>query len=194
MANRQTHTIGVIAGDGIGKEVIPAGMAAIEKAARGSAASDRRSPSCRGAASTTCSISGCWTRTASSGWRNSTPSTSARLARRACRTSSPPGLILAIRQRFDQYVNLRPMRLLPGSARRSPTAAPRTSTWCASARTPKASTPASAGGSTRHAARGRAADRRVHAPRHRAHPPLRASSWPRRGRARCWPARPSRTR
>ena len=38
MANKQTYTVGVIAGDGIGKEVIPAGMAAIEKAARGSAA------------------------------------------------------------------------------------------------------------------------------------------------------------
>ena len=34
-----THTIGVIAGDGIGKEVIPAGMAAIEKAAGGGAVS-----------------------------------------------------------------------------------------------------------------------------------------------------------
>ena len=38
MANTKTQTIGVIAGDGIGKEVIPAGIAAIEKAARGSAA------------------------------------------------------------------------------------------------------------------------------------------------------------
>ena len=31
--------IGVIAGDGIGKEVIPAGIAAIERAARGSGVS-----------------------------------------------------------------------------------------------------------------------------------------------------------
>ena len=31
-----SYTIGVIAGDGIGKEVIPAGIAAIEKATRGS--------------------------------------------------------------------------------------------------------------------------------------------------------------
>src|SRR5690349_13038061 len=34
-----THTIAVIAGDGIGREVIPAGIAAIEAAARGTAAS-----------------------------------------------------------------------------------------------------------------------------------------------------------
>src|SRR5260370_8060493 len=33
------YTIGVIAGDGIGKEVIPAGIAAIEKATRGSGVS-----------------------------------------------------------------------------------------------------------------------------------------------------------
>jgi tartrate dehydrogenase/decarboxylase/D-malate dehydrogenase len=33
------QTIGVIAGDGIGREVIPAGMAAIEKAACGSSVS-----------------------------------------------------------------------------------------------------------------------------------------------------------
>jgi len=31
-----THKIAVIAGDGIGKEVIPAGMAAIQQAVRGS--------------------------------------------------------------------------------------------------------------------------------------------------------------
>src|SRR5207244_3119919 len=35
----KTHTIGVISGDGIGKEVIPAGMAAIEKTAGGGAVS-----------------------------------------------------------------------------------------------------------------------------------------------------------
>ena len=51
MANKQT--IGVIAGDGIGKEVIPAGMAAIEKAAGGSGGFDRVRQSCRGDASTT---------------------------------------------------------------------------------------------------------------------------------------------
>jgi len=33
------HKIAVIAGDGIGKEVIPAGMAAIQAAARGTSAS-----------------------------------------------------------------------------------------------------------------------------------------------------------
>ncbi len=38
MTNK-AHTIAVLAGDGIGKEVIPAGIAALEKAARGSSAS-----------------------------------------------------------------------------------------------------------------------------------------------------------
>ncbi len=37
-------------------------------------------------------------------------------------------LILPIRQRFDQYVNLRPMRLLPACTVRSPGAARPTST------------------------------------------------------------------
>src|SRR5256885_5518015 len=35
----KAHTIAVIAGDGIGKEVIPAGIAVLEKAARGSGVS-----------------------------------------------------------------------------------------------------------------------------------------------------------
>ena len=39
MTNTQTHTIGVIAGDGIGQEVIPAGIAAHRSRARGSGVS-----------------------------------------------------------------------------------------------------------------------------------------------------------
>ncbi len=35
MPTTQTHKIAVIAGDGIGKEVIPAGIAALEAATRG---------------------------------------------------------------------------------------------------------------------------------------------------------------
>jgi tartrate dehydrogenase/decarboxylase/D-malate dehydrogenase len=47
-----TSRIAVIAGDGIGKEVVPVGIAALEAAAEGTAAS-LRSPRCRGAAITT---------------------------------------------------------------------------------------------------------------------------------------------
>jgi tartrate dehydrogenase/decarboxylase/D-malate dehydrogenase len=113
MANKQTHTIGVIAGDGIGKEVIPAGMAAIEKATRGSAS----------AVSFTELPWGC--EYYAKHQRMLDEDGFARLATFDAvylgALGAPgvsdvvsAGLILAIRQRFDQYVNLRPMRLLPG--------------------------------------------------------------------------------
>jgi tartrate dehydrogenase/decarboxylase/D-malate dehydrogenase len=37
------------------------------------------------------------------------------------------GLLIPIRRGFQQYVNLRPVRLMPGIARRSPAAPPATS-------------------------------------------------------------------
>lgn len=54
--------------------------------------------------------------------------------------------LLQFRREFDQYVNLRPCRLMPGVTRRWPTASRATSTsgWCG--KTPRASIPASAGG------------------------------------------------
>ena len=63
------------------------------------------------------------------------------------------GLLLPIRQGFDLYINLRPAQLLEGIPARFATAGRPTSTSCASARTPRASTSASAGGSTRAARR-----------------------------------------
>ena len=84
-------------------------------------------------------------------------------------------LILPIRQRFDQYVNLRPMRLVPGvdDAAGGPRRRP-TSTWSASARTPKGSTRGIGGTAARRdAGRDRAAGQRLHAARHRAHRALR---------------------
>ena len=59
------------------------------------------------------------------------------------------GLLLPIRQRFDLYVNLRPVRLLPGVPRRWRAAPATTSTWCACGRTPRASTAEWAAGCTR---------------------------------------------
>ena len=113
MANKKTHTIGVIAGDGIGREVIPAGMAAIEKAARGSAA----------AVSFTELPWGCeyylrhQRMLDEDGFDRLAKFDAVYLGALGAPGVSDvvsAGLILAIRQRFDQYVNLRPMRLLPG--------------------------------------------------------------------------------
>jgi len=112
MANTQTQTIGVIAGDGIGKEVIPAGIAAIEKAARGSAA-----------VSFTELPWGCeyylqhQRMLDEDGFERLAKFDAVYLGALGAPGVSDvvsAGLILAIRQRFDQYVNLRPMRLLAG--------------------------------------------------------------------------------
>ena len=106
--------IAVIAGDGIGREVIPAGIAAIETAARGADV----------ALSFTEFEWSCeyYTRHG----RMMDEDGLDRLAKfdaiylGAVGAPNVPDhvsvweLILPIRQRFDQYVNLRPMRLLPG--------------------------------------------------------------------------------
>ena len=65
------------------------------------------------------------------------------------------GLLLPLRQGFDQYVNLRPIQLLAGiQGPLRDRGARLTSTCCASARTRRASTAASAVGSSREARRG----------------------------------------
>ena len=108
-----TQTIGVIAGDGIGKEVIPAGIAAIEKAACGSGAS----------ISFTELPWGCeyylkhQRMLDEDGFERLAKFDAVYLGALGAPGVSDvvsAGLILAIRQRFDQYVNLRPMRLLDG--------------------------------------------------------------------------------
>ena len=110
-----THKIAVIAGDGIGKEVIPAGMAAIQQAVRGS--------------DVTIAFTelpwGCEHYLASG--RMMAEDAFEQLAGYDAiylGAIGAPGvadgisaaMILQIRQRFDQYVNLRPMRLLNGIA------------------------------------------------------------------------------
>jgi tartrate dehydrogenase/decarboxylase / D-malate dehydrogenase len=108
-----SYRIAVIAGDGIGREVIPAGMAAIEAAVRGSDV----------AMSFTEFPWGCDFYTKHG--RMMDEDAYDRLAKfdaiylGAIGAPAVPdrvsaAIILAIRQRFDQYVNLRPMRLLPG--------------------------------------------------------------------------------
>jgi tartrate dehydrogenase/decarboxylase/D-malate dehydrogenase len=107
------HTIAVIAGDGIGKEVIPAGIAALEKATRGS-----------GVSLTFINLP--WSCDYFVQYQRMMPEDGferlaafdaiylGALGAPGVSDVASAGLILAIRQRFDQYVNLRPMRLLPG--------------------------------------------------------------------------------
>jgi tartrate dehydrogenase/decarboxylase/D-malate dehydrogenase len=109
-----TYRIAVIAGDGIGQEVIPAGIAALERAARGSAV----------ALEFTDLPWGCdyYLRHG----RMMDADGFERLAKfdaiylGAIGDPKVPDhiavwdLLLPLRQRFQQYVNLRPMRLLPG--------------------------------------------------------------------------------
>jgi tartrate dehydrogenase/decarboxylase/D-malate dehydrogenase len=114
MTTDKSFRIAVIAGDGIGREVIPAGMAAIEAAACGGNA----------AVSFTEFPWGC--EHYSTHGRMIDEGGFERLAGfdaiylGAIGAPSVPDhisvwqLILPLRQRFDQYVNLRPMRLLPG--------------------------------------------------------------------------------
>ena len=109
----QTLKIAVIAGDGIGREVIPAGVGALEAAARGSDV----------ALSFTDFPWGCefykqhGRMLDDDGFERLRQFDAIYLGAIGA-PGVPDGasaaLILAVRQRFDQYVNLRPMRLLPG--------------------------------------------------------------------------------
>jgi tartrate dehydrogenase/decarboxylase/D-malate dehydrogenase len=109
-----THKIAILAGDGIGKEVIPAGVAAIEAAAK------------------LTGVSIAWTELPwgcdyylrhgrmmdENGFERAATFDAIYLG--AIGSPQVPDhiavweLLLPLRQRFQQYVNLRPMRLLPG--------------------------------------------------------------------------------
>src|SRR3954462_2477688 len=107
------HTIGVIAGDGIGKEVIPAGIAAIEKATRGTSVSVSFSD-----LPWSCEYYLKHQRMMDEGGYERMAKFDAlylgALGAPGVSDAASAGLILGIRQKFDQYVNLRPMRLLGG--------------------------------------------------------------------------------
>src|SRR6266850_627217 len=108
-----THKIAVIAGDGIGKEVIPAGMAAMQAAVRNSAVTIAFTELPWG-----CEHYLAHGRMmADDGFEQLSRFDAIYLGAIGA-PGVPDGisaaLILAIRQRFDQYVNLRPMRLLNG--------------------------------------------------------------------------------
>ena len=114
MPQKLVHKIAIIAGDGIGKEVIPAGLAALDKATRGSGV----------ALQLTDLPWGCdyYTRHKKmmdeDGFERLAAFDAIYLG--AIGSPSVPDhiavwdLLLPLRQRFEQYVNLRPMRLLPG--------------------------------------------------------------------------------
>jgi tartrate dehydrogenase/decarboxylase/D-malate dehydrogenase len=110
-----THRIGVIPGDGIGQEVIPAGIAALEAAAQGSGASFSFTQ-----LPWSCDHYRRHGRMIDEGGFEQLAGFDAiylgALGAPGVPDGASAGLILAIRQRFDQYVNLRPMRLLPGLA------------------------------------------------------------------------------
>src|SRR5204862_4961135 len=109
----QTYKIAVIAGDGIGKEVIPAGIAALEAAVRGSGVSlsfDELPWSCDYYLKHQRMMD-------ADGFDRLSAFDAiylGALGAPGVSDAASAGLILAIRQRFDQYVNLRPMRLLSG--------------------------------------------------------------------------------
>ena len=105
--------IAVIAGDGIGREVIPAGMAAIEAAARGTSVGVSFTQFPWG-----CEYYAQHGRMMAEDAYDQLETFDAIYLGAIGHPSVPDrvsaAIILAIRQRFDQYVNLRPMRLLPG--------------------------------------------------------------------------------
>jgi tartrate dehydrogenase/decarboxylase/D-malate dehydrogenase len=112
MVNK-AYRVAVIAGDGIGKEVIPAGVAAIDAAVRGTDVSVTFM-----AMPWSCEYYLQHQRMMDEDGFDRMAAFDAiylgALGAPGVSDVASAGLILAIRQRFDQYVNLRPMRLLPG--------------------------------------------------------------------------------
>ena len=109
----QTFKVAVIAGDGIGKEVIPAGIAALEAATRGSDVTLAFTE-----LPWSCEYYLKHQRMMDEDGYDRLATFDAiylgALGAPGVSDVASAGLILGIRQRFDQYVNLRPMRLLPG--------------------------------------------------------------------------------
>src|SRR5580765_1908994 len=114
MTPSRTHSIAIIAGDGIGKEVIPAGLATIEAATRGTGIALKFTELPWG-----CDYYLRHGRMMDTdGFERAASFDAIYLG--AIGSPAVPDhiavwdLLLPLRQRFQQYVNLRPMRLLPG--------------------------------------------------------------------------------
>src|SRR4029450_8682347 len=111
---KSSFRIAVIAGDGIGREVIPAGIAAIEGVARGSALKLDFTEFPWG-----CEFYLKHKRMLGEDAYDRLETFDAIYLGAIGAPTAPDhisagDMILPLRQRFDQYVNLRPMRLLPG--------------------------------------------------------------------------------
>src|SRR5580765_1521764 len=114
MTPSRTHSIAIIAGDGIGKEVIPAGLATIEAATRGTGIALKFTELPWG-----CDY---YLKTGrmmdEDGFDTAATFDAIYLGAIGSPTVADHiavwDLLLPLRQRFQQYVNLRPMRLLPG--------------------------------------------------------------------------------
>jgi len=114
MTPSRSHSIAIIAGDGIGKEVIPAGLATIDAATRGTGISLEFTELAWG-----CDYYLKHGRMMDAdGFEQAAKFDAIYLG--AIGSPAVPDhiavwdLLLPLRQRFQQYVNLRPMRLLPG--------------------------------------------------------------------------------
>jgi hypothetical protein len=167
------HRVAVIAGDGIGKEVIPAGVAAIEKATSGSGLSMSFTD-----LPWSCDYYLRHQRMMDEDGFDRLSTYDAiylgALGAPGVSDVASAGLILAIRQRFDQYVNLRPMRLLPGLS--SPLAnRSGTDIDMICVRETRGSMPGSAAGFMSARRAGCPAERCVHPAWHRPDSPLRSA-------------------
>ena len=191
----KTHRIAVIAGDGIGQEVIPAGIEVLKVAA---------------------SHGGFQCEFAEFPWgsefylqhgRMIDPDAIDRLRQfdaiylgaigdpRVADHVSARELILPLRQRLRQYVNLRPMRLLPGiTSPLAGRAAADIDMVCVRENSEGEYCGIGGRSARRHAGRTGRADRRLHAPWHRADRSLCLHDWRDPVRGSCWQARRSRTR
>ena len=131
------HKIAVIAGDGIGKEVVPEGIRVLEAAAASSACPSSGT-SCPGAANTTCKHGRMMPEDGLEQIRHHDA-----VFLGAVGFPTVPdhvslwGLLIEIRRNFQQYANIRPVRLMPGIDLPCATALPATSTSSSCARTPK---------------------------------------------------------
>ena len=142
----KTYRIATIPGDGIGKEVVPEGLRCLEAAARKFGIQfqwDEFDWSCDYYLKHGVMMPEDWKAQIGShdaiffgavGWPDKVPD-----------HISLWGSLLKFRREFDQYVNLRPARLMPGFLPRWPTGNPATSIFTSCVKIPRASIRVSAG-------------------------------------------------
>ncbi len=146
----RVYNVAVIAGDGIGKEVVPEGVRLLEKAAK-LYGFELRLDHFDFASYDYYARHG---RMMPEDWQDKIGKHDAIFFGAVGWPEKIPdhislwGSLIQFRRAFDQYVNLRPVRLMPGVPARWPTASRATSTSGSCARTPRASTRRSAAASS----------------------------------------------